>query len=803
MEKMSLITILALFLISCGIIATASASDLSTVPWKGTVFIGEEDLDITAPMQAGGNVTYTTLAFFGSGSNPSVDSPEATINGVTADDFYISPSTFSSRTGAWYVRDGSTTVDVAFYVENPSLSVKIWNIGTSSDVTGQNVPRATYLDFKIDTNLYQIQDRAPGEDFDFDIIVTNPDGSTYDSLETSSGYRSIENVPVSSSLYYWADKDQDLGWDLESTLDGDRLYESGQYAVKLECDQNSLNVESSEKTFTIASDSLKIETINDKEKTTRGNSFTVRITGQPKTDYYLFVKSTQADPAPYIIPNQKNVGRGVGGSYVTESGKTLEDSVPKDDPERYYAEITLDSSGSLSVGLQTNKDTDTKKYTIRVENKFDGNYKSDEVYMTITEGTVSLVAEGDGQFFLGDQIDLTGSSSESNTVYFFITGPNLPSNGGRLTDPTEAVVNGDKNTFDFTDLDENDEYEFTWNTDDLGIDSGTYTIYAVATANDKNHLSDTAYATLSVTLRKPYLSANMEGNVANGDSVFITGDAGVEPSEGIAIWVLGKNYATRNVVDVDDDAMFEYEIDSGITTDLASGQYYVVVQHPMYNNVFDVTWDGRYVVDADGGHIFKIKGSGSLQGSDAAFALIDAINDADIDDTYISLQFYVDAPVININAIPDTVPGNKITVTGETNLRSGDELLIEILSSTFQPTKKTQSGEFSGGSQTVKVKKGAGMNTFTADFSTTAFTLDTYIVQVSGIVADASAARTFNIVAATPTPTPTPTTAPTTAPTTETPTPTPTPTPTEAPGFGALIALCGLGVTAFMVVRKN
>lgn len=810
MKSNNFIPILAILIAVCGIVSAASA-DLGTVPWKGTVFIGEEDLDITAPMQAGTNVTYTTLAYFGSGSNPYLDSPEATVTGVAVTDFYVAPSTFNGRTGAWYVRDGGTTIDLAFYVESPSLAVKIWNIGTESDVTNKNVPRATTLDFKIDTNLYQIQNRAPGDEFDFDIEVTNPDGTTYDSLAIQSGlYQSIENVPVDSSLYYWANRDIAYGWDLEAEEDGDRVYETGTYRVKLACDQNSLDVKSDERTVTIASETLKISTKDEDGKVTRGNGFTVDITGQPKTDYYLFVKSTQTKPAPYIVLNQKNVQRGVGGSYVTESGKDLEDSVPKDDPERYYAKVTLDSTGKLSVGFTTTKDSDTKKYTIRVENKFDGTYKADEVFMTVMEGKVMIEAEGSGTYYLGDQIDLTGTSTDSSTVYFFITGPNLPSTGGKLTDPTIAVSNGVEASFDSSDLDEKDEFEFKWATENIGVDSGTYTIYAISTPNDKNHLADTSYATLSVSLKKPYLTASAEGNVANGDKLLITGSAGTEVNEGVAIWILGKNYATRDIAEVRDDATFEYELDGGITQGMASGQYYVVVQHPMYNNQFDVTMAGNYVVDYDGEQIFKIKGAGSLMGSDAAFALIDAIEDADIDDTYTSLQFSVDAATVSIDKIPDTVPGKKIMVAGETNLRTGDELLIEILSATFGPTKKTQSGEFAGGSKTVKVVKGEALNKYSAEFDTAGYKPDEYIIQVSGIVIDVTSARSFNIVAATPTPTPTPpTTVPTTKPTTPptavpvTNTSTPTPTPTQSPGMGALVALVGLGTTAYLIVRKD
>ena len=40
--------------------------------------------------------------------------------------------------------------------------------------------------------------------------------------------------------------------------------------------------------------------------------------------------------------------------------------------------------------------------------------------------------------------------------------------------------------------------------------------------------------------------------------------------------------------------------------------------------------------------IFKLGGAGSLQGSDAAEALVQGINDANVDDTYTKLQFLVE-----------------------------------------------------------------------------------------------------------------------------------------------------------------
>jgi PGF-CTERM protein len=240
----------------------------------------------------------------------------------------------------------------------------------------------------------------------------------------------------------------------------------------------------------------------------------------------------------------------------------------------------------------------------------------------------------------------------------------------------------------------------------------------------------------------------------------------------------------------------------------------------MYNNKFDVfpgvqtpTRDDRGYVDGsfptDPSRLFKIEGSGSLQGSDAAEALVQAINNPSVDDTYTKLQFLVEVPTIRIDPVTQHSVGDKFTITGTTNLAVDDEIIVEVTSSSFQPTEKTQSGEFSGATGTVKVIKGTeGFNTWSFPVDSSSFKPDEYIVKASGITVTASASTLFNVVAFTPTPTPTPTPTVTvpvnTTVTTVIPTTTPTPVPTTTtPGFGALVALAGLGAVAFLVVRRH
>jgi hypothetical protein len=272
---------------------------------------------------------------------------------------------------------------------------------------------------------------------------------------------------------------------------------------------------------------------------------------------------------------------------------------------------------------------------------------------------------------------------------------------------------------------------------------------------------------------------------------------------------MGKNYASRATESVNDDGTFEYELDGATTSTMTSGQYFTVIQHPMYNDEFDVIVQGDYVVGAypeRWSQLFKLYGTGSLQGSDAADALTVELDNPDIDDTYTKLQFLVEVPEIKIVPIPEKMVGDTFEVRGTTNLAVDDELLVEVYSSSFGPTPKETSGEFSGVSGTVKVIRGTeGFNTWSFPVDTTTFKPDEYIVAVCAIglqsTQDVTATTLFNVAAFVPTSVPT--TPPLTTAVTTVPTPPPTPMPTTAPGSGALVALVGLGVVAFLILRKG
>ena len=242
--------------------------------------------------------------------------------------------------------------------------------------------------------------------------------------------------------------------------------------------------------------------------------------------------------------------------------------------------------------------------------------------------------------------------------------------------------------------------------------------------------------------------------IANGDSVYIHGIATGHPQQGLQLWIISHNYLKVTTLPVNDDNTYLYELKPADTQNLAPGQYFFVVQHPMMNGRFDVVYDpsGGTVINRqlDGGKgmaIFTMSGAGSLQGPDSAQALVDAISSQNIDDTFATHSFSISPPTALIDPIGDHYVGDKFTLSGSTNLAPGDDLTVDVTSSSFKPTGKSQSGEFSGASGTVKVVQGSGgYNRWSYDVDASSFKPDEYIVTVSGITVDVTASTYFNII---------------------------------------------------------
>jgi hypothetical protein len=391
-------------------------------------------------------------------------------------------------------------------------------------------------------------------------------------------------------------------------------------------------------------------------------------------------------------------------------------------------------------------------YTAQV---FDaGKRVSDKVAFDVQRGAVTIVAAGSQSYTIGEKIKLRGTCTAGSAVFLSILSP-ISRIQSKIDQLSIETINNDENTFLKLDVRDDNTWEYEWDTSTFAplINAGTHTIIACEGPFSKENIEDKAYGTVSVIFKKPFVSATAsQSRVAQGDIIFITGTATGNPLPGVQIWIFGENSNIQKIVPVNSNGSYSFMLDNKDTKELSPGQYFVIVQHPMTNNEFDVYPDdnGQAVLSNDpkrGVERFSLTGPEGKHGAEAAMALIEVLNSENIDDTYTKFQFIVEKPVIQFNPIGDKHIGEKFTIIAATNLAVGDNVLFTVYSTSFQPTDNSQAGGFSGASGTVAVKRGTnGINTLSFDVDLSTFELGEYIVKAAAVLVDATSEVNFKII---------------------------------------------------------
>ena len=239
-------TALVLIIASC-IVVNAMAAGLNSIPLGGTVYLGEEGLDITGAVGVRNQV-----AWFPSSAQSGSQNPEKVIDiGSAKLSFYINPVDFASRNGNWYQWpsvDGTlATAVLAFRVADPYLALKIEDTTVNVDVTGKWAPHGDELKFRIESNLGEMTGRgvvgAP-----VTIKVQTPEGAVLSALADKTGtYKSLDiSVTKSPEFTPW-------NWDT-----GNSAYAQGTYTIWAESNANHMkdNYNQEGKTISVTSDLL-------------------------------------------------------------------------------------------------------------------------------------------------------------------------------------------------------------------------------------------------------------------------------------------------------------------------------------------------------------------------------------------------------------------------------------------------------------------------------------------------------------------------------------------------------------------
>ncbi|HEX3002459.1 MAG TPA: hypothetical protein VHN82_08880 [Methanoregula sp.] len=244
---------------------------------------------------------------------------------------------------------------------------------------------------------------------------------------------------------------------------------------------------------------------------------------------------------------------------------------------------------------------------------------------------VTIVAEGDQSYYNGEKVVFSGTNTGSDSTFLFITGPNIPDNGANLASPDQDTVIGDPGSFTMVKTGPDSTWDYTWYTSGLRLDAGSYTVYAVTKPETIDQSTDlTTYGTVSIIHKKPFImTAIAPKPVQKGQPFTVSGSAEGDP-HAVQLWILGNNFFSLITVPVDNEANYTFTADAQFSQKLAPGDYYLVAEHSMADNRFDFTFNGEYVTlmeDNTTINLFKVRGPGSLQGRDAADALVFALSE--------------------------------------------------------------------------------------------------------------------------------------------------------------------------------
>jgi len=440
------------------VIPVSGAANGTVIDAGATVFIGEAGLNLTHAMNQAaaasgvavsidGTPLNTTISWWASGSTSA--NPDYSLNIGTGDrykSFTVDQETFVGRAGNWYLTSTNggvvTKMGVVMNVQDPQLSVAIWDFERGLDVTGMNVAPGRHLGIKITTNMYAATypNRNnppenggpypnPATDGYINIQMRDANSNTLSTLKVGtlaiSADKTLAKQFVNTSAWYFGSANRVPG---DATQPGywvtDALDNNGQYAY-------------------------------------------------PVGTYSVWAESTLNG----MKDNYKNAGADYTGKTISATGT-----------------------------------------------------------VTLAPDTVTIVAAGNWSYEPGDEIEFSGTNTKSTKTYLFLTGPNMQEVGSQIApgdlDPrNHAVVNNDANTFKVIDVNADNTWSWQWRTAGYALDPGTYTIYAVTTPSDKDHLATATYDTVSIRYNmKNLVLRSIPSPTTPGSSLTI----GITPSQSIS-----------------------------------------------------------------------------------------------------------------------------------------------------------------------------------------------------------------------------------------------------------------------------
>ena len=230
-----------------------------------------------------------------------------------------------------------------------------------------------------------------------------------------------------------------------------------------------------------------------------------------------------------------------------------------------------------------------------------------------------------------------------------------------------------------------------------------------------------------------FFTSSAPGIITRGDPFTISGTGEVNGT--VAVWVIGRDHFEILTTTPDDQGNFSITVKPSATEMFASGQYIILFQDPGQGRTMEIEGgtdvNGSLAIMNKGKIIAHLGPREEL--GDNIHAVADQILSSatlpGVDDAFIAEFFFVQKPAIFFDhlipasgfRLPDQVTGNRIVITGTTNLGTDNTLDSEIRTrDTGEVIIKT----------TLPVIAGSPMNTWKWDLDSPGLPSGDYILTV-------------------------------------------------------------------------
>lgn len=357
-------------------------------------------------------------------------------------------------------------------------------------------------------------------------------------------------------------------------------------------------------------------------------------------------------------------------------------------------ETLVRNTAHPGVELKVNS-SDLGKMTIKTVNKNDAGEnaalsisfipKSDYRSIIFSMTYPDLIG---GRFAVGDEIKVSGAltpslGSDGSPVYLYITGVNLPASGVNFDG--EPVVDGVASSFTSTIFSAGiNMWTVDWDTN--GFEPGTYTIHASLDPvgyQDDNTMAGVVTKSQEITLSDKSIHVKFaeenSGRFTQGDVIYSYWSARGSP-EGIRWYIVGTNFLESGISSgfplytVDQEkgvnapqGVYGFTYDRYFSQSMAPGNYYLIYQHPGYDNRFDVypDRDGSFTsLQTTFGESADVS---ARPMENVAEVIRTLIKNSLSDDLYVISDITIESPRITIDQVENLAIGDSLKIRGTTN----------------------------------------------------------------------------------------------------------------------------------------